>query len=125
MMINEVKFDNEPEMSVDHGLHGCPEDGNWWVRLMTWRECKCGHRMTWTSKAWGPVAGPVLEGVKVGSGGGAVTLKQRRTELVRGYLAPRTQIGDGGEKRPKDRVKTGKTLRKTLISLKIPKRHKH
>jgi hypothetical protein len=85
-MINEVKFDNEREMSVDSGLHGWTEDGNWWVRLMTWRECKCGHRMTWTSKAWGPVAGPVLdvEGVKVGSGGGAVTLKQYWTELVRG-----------------------------------------
>jgi len=57
---------------------------------------------------------------------GAVTLKQRRTELIRGYLAPRSQRGDGREKRPKDRVKTGrKALRKTLISLKIPKRHNH
>jgi hypothetical protein len=37
-----------------------------------------------------------------------VTLKQRRTELIRGYLAPRSQRGDGREKRPKDRVKTGR-----------------
>jgi hypothetical protein len=66
--------------------------------------------MTWTSKVWGPVAGPVwdVEGVKVGSVVGAVTLKQRRTELIRGYLAPRSQRGDGREKRPKDRVKTGR-----------------
>jgi hypothetical protein len=48
--------------------------------------------MTWMLKAWGPMTGPVLEvvGVKVGSGGGPVMLKQRWTELVRGYLAPRS-----------------------------------
>jgi hypothetical protein len=64
--IDEVRFDDEHEMSVDDGLHGWTKDRNWWVRLMTWRRCR------WTSKAWGPVVGPVLdvEGVKVGSGGG-------------------------------------------------------
>ncbi len=46
--------------------------------------------MTWMSKAWGPVAGPVLdmEGVKVGLSGRAVTLKHHLTELIKGYLTP-------------------------------------
>ncbi len=46
--------------------------------------------MTWTSKAWGQMAGPVLdmEGVKVGLGGGAVMLKWHWKKLVKGYLAP-------------------------------------
>jgi hypothetical protein len=48
--------------------------------------------MTWMSKAWGPIVGPVLEveGVRVGSGGGPVMPKQPWTELVRGYLVPRS-----------------------------------
>ncbi|CAK9867812.1 unnamed protein product [Sphagnum jensenii] len=75
--------------------------------------------MTWTSKVWGPVAGPVLdvEGVKVRSVVGAVTLKQRRTELIRGYLAPRSQRGDGREKEAQRQGEDRKALRKTLISL--------
>ncbi|CAK9235899.1 unnamed protein product [Sphagnum troendelagicum] len=71
---DEARFNDEHEMSVEDGLHGWSEDRNWWVRLMTWRRCRWGHQMTWTSKAWGPVVGPVLfldmEDVKVGSGGG-------------------------------------------------------
>ncbi len=46
--------------------------------------------MTWSLKGWDPVVGLVLdvEGMKVGSSGGALMLKQRRTELVMGYLMP-------------------------------------
>ncbi len=38
----------------------------------------------------GPVVRPVLD-MEVGLGGGALTLKQRWTELVRGYLVPRIE----------------------------------
>lgn len=45
--------------------------------------------MTWSLKEWGPVVGLVLDvALKVGSSGGALMLKQGRTELVMGYLAP-------------------------------------
>jgi len=77
MMTNEVKFDNECEMNVNNGLRGWMEDENWWVRLMTWKRCRWGHRITWTLKAWGLAVGLVfyVEDVKVGLGGGVVTLK--------------------------------------------------
>jgi len=41
-------------------------------------------------ESMGPVVGPILdmEGVKMGSSGGVVMLKQHRIKLVRGYLAP-------------------------------------
>jgi hypothetical protein len=52
--------------------------------------------MTWMSKAWGPMAGLVLdvEGVKVGLGGRVMMLKHR-TKLVRGYLMPHIWTSDG------------------------------
>jgi hypothetical protein len=37
-----------------------------------------------------------MEGMKVGSGGGALMLKQLQTELVRGYLAPHHRDRDCG-----------------------------
>ncbi len=51
MMTNEVKFDNECEMNVDNGLHGWMKNENWWACMMTWKRCRWGHQMTWTSKA--------------------------------------------------------------------------
>jgi hypothetical protein len=60
-----------------------PSDDMETVKVRSW--------MTWMSKGWGLVAGPVLdvEGMKVRSGGGGLMLKYCRTELVRGYLVPR------------------------------------
>jgi hypothetical protein len=67
-MTDNAKFDEEREMSLEDGLHGWMEDRNWWVHVTTWRRFRWDHRMTWMLKAWGPVAGPVLdvEGVEVG-----------------------------------------------------------
>ncbi len=77
MMTNKVRFNDEHEMNVNNGLHGWMEDENWWVHLMTWITCRWGHRMTWTLKAWGPTTRLVLdvEGMKIRSSGGAMTLK--------------------------------------------------
>jgi hypothetical protein len=89
---DNARSDNKCEMNVNNGMHGWMEGGNWWVRLMTWRKCRWGHQMTWTLEARGLVAGLILcvEGMKMkmGSGGGAVMLKQHQIELVRGYLTP-------------------------------------
>jgi hypothetical protein len=87
-MTDKARFNNKREMSVDNGLHGWMEDGNWWVGLMTWRKCRRGHRMTWTSESmWSSGRAYFGRGrCESGSSGGAVMLKQHRIEFIRGNL---------------------------------------